>query len=247
MMFCRVDATLGAGSQSRSYAQRYGVSSRRAYLLPHATDVGHFRKGSAISKFARNGRRIDMGLAGITFIYVGRLWSGKGLEHLVTAVSVLQEGTSKDVSLLLIGAGPEERTLRNQCEQSGIRRAVFTGFVQKDALPQYYALADVFVFPTLGDPYGLVVDEAMACGLPVVSTSAAGEIYDRVKDGENGFVVPPGDGAELAGAMRKFVDEPSLCKRMGLASARSMTPKTPRRWAETFEHLMIDIANTPAR
>ena len=77
------------------------------------------------------------------------------------------------------------------CAERGIRNVIFAGFFQKAELPRLYAAADVFVFPTLGDPYGLVVDEAMACSLPIISTSAAGEIRDRVESGVNGFVVPP--------------------------------------------------------
>ncbi len=92
---------------------------------------------------------------------------------------------------------PEDGTLRQACAARGIRNVSFVGFIQKRELPRYYALADVFVFPTLGDPYGLVVDEAMACGLPVISTSAAGEIHDRVEDGVNGYIVPPGRMALL--------------------------------------------------
>ncbi len=60
-------------------------------------------------------------------------------------------------------------------------------FVQKDRLPEFYALGDAFVFPTRGDPYGLVVDEAMASGLPVIASDAAGEITSRVTPEETGF------------------------------------------------------------
>ena len=64
------------------------------------------------------------------------------------------------------------------------------GFVQKNALPAYYSLADVLVFPTQSDPWGLVVNEAMACGSPVIATDVAGCAADLLKDGWNGVVVP---------------------------------------------------------
>ena len=67
------------------------------------------------------------------------------------------------------------------------------GFAQREQLPAYYALADVFVFPTHTDPWGLVVNEAMACGLPVISSDAAGCAADLVESGWNGRVFPAGD------------------------------------------------------
>lgn len=99
-------------------------------------------------------------------------------------------------------------------------------------------MADVFVFPTLGDPYGLVVDEAMACGLPVISTSAAGEIRDRIEQGVNGYIVPPEDSASLADSMLKLAQDGELRERMGRISAEKIQGHTPEQWAKDFERIV---------
>src|SRR5207302_9112235 len=114
----------------------------------------------------------------------------------------LQAKGSERSSLLLVGDGPEEERLRARCVGENISNVLFVGFRHKAELPKYLAVSDVFVFPTLGDTYGLVVDEAMACSLPVISTSSAGEIRERIQDGFNGFTVPPRDPKALLARMQ---------------------------------------------
>jgi glycosyltransferase involved in cell wall biosynthesis len=114
-------------------------------------------------------------------------------------------------------------------------------------LPQFYGLADVFVFPTLGDTFGLVVDEAMACGLPVISTSAAGEIAYRIEEGVNGFIVPPADAEQLAAHMAILARNPGLRARMGEASEGRAAGQSPNRWARDFEDAIDRIPRHPLR
>ena len=98
---------------------------------------------------------------------------------------------------------------------------VFPGFAQRDQLAAYYALAEALVFPTLSDPWGLVVNEAMACGLPIIASDAAGCVADLVQDGENGYVIPSaGCGQTGGGDDGAFARDPHLASRMGQHSAR---------------------------
>lgn len=240
-LFPRVYAFVTPGSDGKQYAESYGARSERVFFLPHSIDVDHFVAGAADAQGSREAMRSEMGLEGTTFIYVGRLKEGKGLEHLLAAFYEIQSQTSEPVSLLLVGDGPDEVKLQNLCEQWNIQNVVFLGFQQKNQLPRYYALADVFVFPTLGDPYGLVVDEAMACSLPVISTSAAGEIRDRVEEGVNGHVVPPEDSSGLAERMLRLVHDGALRERMGQASAEKVAGRTPEQWANDFENVIFAL------
>ncbi len=240
-LFPRVDATLGAGEQGRAFAMRYGTPPERALVLPHAIDVEHFATGAP----QREAARAELGLRGVTFLYAGRLWWGKGLDCLLDAFGALQRRTEGGVSLLLVGDGPEESRLRQRCRNEGLANVVFAGFQQKPQLPRMYAAADAFVFPTLGDPYGLVLDEAMAASLPVISTSAAGEIGDRVEQGANGFIVPPESSGALAAAMTELARDAELRRRMGEASARAIASHTPERWAADFENVVARILSMP--
>lgn len=237
-VFSRVDATLGSGEESRAFAMRYGISSEKAMCLPHSIDVIHYAEGSNQARLERDSLRGGMGLEGIVFIYVGRFWWGKGITYLLDAFKQVQNKNVFVVSLLLVGDGLEEGELKQQCINRGIKNVVFAGFKQRPDLPAFYAMADVFVFPTLGDPYGLVVDEAMACSLPVISTSAAGEIRDRIEEGINGYIVPPENSSALAERMLELAHNVELRDKMGKRSYEKITDHTPDKWAQSFERIV---------
>lgn len=239
----RADAILVPGPDAEAFACSYGVSTSRIMRVHHPLNVDF--TGLADTSIAeRESIRRRHGLSGTTFIYVGRLWWGKGLGYLLDAFSSVQR-TGRDVSLLIVGDGPEEEALRDRCRTEALRVAI-TGFKQKHELPAYYRAADAFVFPTLGDPFGLVVGEAMACGLPVLATTAAGEIRERVEHGVNGLLVPPRDCESLAAAMKELSDDPDRTRAMGSASAEKVRGHTPERWAAEFERAIARILSVPA-
>ena len=137
--------------------------------------------------------------------------------------------------------------MRQRCLKKGIHNVVFAGFQQKQELPSYYVAADVFVFPTLGDAYGLVVDEAMTCSLPVISTNAVGEIHDRIEDGLNGYIIQPENAESLCDRMERLVRDPKLRERMSQYSAEKIKEHTPARWAEGFENAVDKILSMSRR
>jgi glycosyltransferase involved in cell wall biosynthesis len=139
-------------------------------------------------------------------------------------------------SLLLVGDGPDEG--RYRARAATLPNVVFTGFVQEPELPRWYHLADAFIFPTLGDPYGHVVQEAMAAGLPVVATDQAGDISERVIDGETGFIVPAASGIELERRMTILASDAALRTRMGRSGFERIQPRTVEWWAGEFERLV---------
>ena len=240
-LFRRVDAIVTVGEDGRRFAERAGATAGKIFYAPHVIDVSHYANGTQLAHPGSEQLRAELNLHGTTFLYVGRLWWGKGLNYLLEAFETVQARSSDDISLLLVGDGPDEAMLRQHCLERGLRNVVFAGFKQKPELPRYYAACDVFVFPTLGDPYGLVVDEAMACGLPVISTSAAGEIRDRIEDGVNGYIVPPEDSAALAERMLALVQDVALRARMGNISAEKIKGHTPEKWAGDFELIVAQM------
>jgi glycosyltransferase involved in cell wall biosynthesis len=239
------DGILTAGRDGREFARRYGAHDERIHHVPHVIDYDHYASGSRLSSDERARLRSELGIKGTAFAYVGRLWEGKGLTYLFDAFAELQRRGVGDVTLVVVGDGPDEAALRARASDEGAGNVVFCGFRDDEVLPHLYAACDVFVFPTLGDPFGMVVLEAMACGLPVISTTAAGEICERVADGVNGFLVPPADSGALAERMTILARDGDLRSRMSAEAVANVAGHKPDHWAQAFEQAIDRILSMP--
>lgn len=148
--------------------------------------------------------------------FVGRLRYYKGLHVLVDAMRRLPEAR-----LLLVGTGPEGLALRRQAEEVGVSERIdWLGDVTDEDLPVVLAAADVFVLPSTArsEAFGIVLLEAMAAGLPLISTELGTGTSWINQDGQTGRVVAPGDPAALAGAINELLVDPALRARMGAAA-----------------------------
>ena len=242
-VFTRVDGIITAGQDGRAFATRYGVPPGRIHIARHVVDSGYFASESVAARAERDEIRLGLGVTGVVFLYVGRLWWGKGLDCLLAAFEQVSRDLPRQTSLLLVGDGPEAPRIARMAARDGLP-VTLAGFRQRADLPRMYAAGDAFVFPTLGDPYGLVVDEAMATGLPIISTTAAGEIRERVIEDVNGYLIPPDNSGALAAAMRRLANDPALRSEMGARSAEMIAPYTPDRWAAAFERAVEGILSS---
>ena len=211
-------------------AQALGCKER-VILTPYGIDAGKFSKKSPDKKL-----RGKYGLEGKTVLLsVCRLSRRKGLEYLLRAVARL----SNDVRLLMIGDGIERDNLVRLSNELGILgRVVFVGRVPNDELLAYYNLADIFVLPSLHEGMGIVFLEAMACGLPVVTTNIGGMV-DFIKDGETGLLVEPRDAEQLSRALSRLIKDKKLRERIAKNGERLVREeytweKAAKRYLEAF-------------
>jgi glycosyltransferase involved in cell wall biosynthesis len=244
-LFRTVDAVKVPGPDGAQVARKYGVPADRIFRVTQSVDVEHYaRRQDGPAATAARGLRHELPADGPVFLYVGRLWQGKGLEYLLAAFKeVVAQHPS--ASLVLIGDGVDEGHFRARAQ--GISNLRFAGFVQPADLPAYYHQADVLVFSTLGDPHGLVVEEGMAAGLPVICTTAAGDIRLRLPDGEAGLIVPPADAEALASAMLRLIRDPVASRRMGALGRELVSVRTHDRWAADFELFVDGVLSLPPR
>lgn len=149
-------------------------------------------------------------------IYAGRLVGWKGLQSLLEALS-LDVLAKRAIKCLIIGGGPEEGRLRTLSKGLNLEEKVkFLGVVPNRELPRYYALADVGIYPSIGEEaFGVSLVEAMASEVPVIATHLGGIPEVVGTDGCCGLLVAPGDSRELAEGLVRLLEEPGLRKRMG--------------------------------
>lgn len=194
------DAALVAGSRARSYLAGLGVASDRCFAPWDVVDNAYFERGAGEARRDEVFYRVELKLPRHYFVCVARFVPKKNLQRLIDAYACyVAEAGAQAWDLVLSGAGPLEAALRAQVIARDVgARVHFTGFLQYPDLPACYGLAGALVLPSVSDQWGLVVNEAMASGLPVVVSTHCGCAPDLVCEGENGFTFDPGDTASLA-------------------------------------------------
>lgn len=190
-------------------------------------------------KTARQDRRgsaneIDPQLQRPIFLFVGQIVPRKGLKVLLEACSILKQQGYQDFTLLVVGDGEQRQELEDFAKSRELDDQVkWFGRVEYSCLGRYFQAADVFVFPTYEDIWGMVLTEAMAFGKAALCSQGAGAV-EMVIDGENGFVFDPDNPQQLAEYMCRFLETPILIEAMGKKSQQIMNENTPQDATESF-------------
>jgi glycosyltransferase involved in cell wall biosynthesis len=214
-----VDGFLAIGSANRAYYRSLGVADDRIFDVPYTVDNDRFIAGAVLTAGQRVAIRESYGLpvAGAVVLYASKFMRRKRPDDVVRAMAQLRD-RGVVATLFMVGAGEMEQELRDLAARFRLDNVVFSGFLNQAALPGVYGVSDVFVLPADNEPWGLVVNEVMCAGIPVIISDEVGCVVDLVKDGVNGYHIKAGDVASLAMAIeRVLADEPRM-KRMGAAS-----------------------------
>ena len=203
LMLRAFDGFLAVGTQFASYLRHYGVESTRIFHVPHCIDTDRFARQTEEARQdgtpQRIGDRLGLGDA-VTYLFVGKFIPVKRPKDFVDAVA-RRARSGASVSGVMVGTGPLEDELRRAAE-SAEAPVHFEGFQNQSRLPAYYALADALVLPSASETWGLVVNEAMACGTPAITSDAVGCSPNMIDDGKTGYTFPVGNVDALADRMR---------------------------------------------
>lgn len=223
-------AMVGIGSWAeRDYRARFPE-------LPHFEIPYH----CALEPFLREPRPARTGT--ITLLFCGQMIARKGLDVLLTAFARLA-ATAPHARLLLVGREAElpaalaafPTALRGQVE--------FAGFQAPDDLPRFFARADVFVLPSRYDGWGVVVNQALGAGLPVLCSDQVGAGWDLVVEERNGLRFRAGEVEALLAAMQRVVREPALIEKWGAASRAAAAEISPTRGAEKWVRVIETVCS----
>lgn len=208
-------------ARSRDYLVSYGADPDRIFRFPNTPDVAELQRQVLKWKAQRQDVRRELGLgAGTVILYLGRLVEAKDVQLLLRAFQILED-KCPGAELVIAGEGPQRAILENLARDLGLRRCHFLGLVQPDDAPRIYAVADIFALPSREEPWGVVVLEAMACGLPVVVSDKVGA-RDLVDEGDTGFVLPAGDARVWADALGALEADPARRLRLGANGAETI-------------------------
>ncbi len=227
------------GKSPGEYLKTFGVPERVIFTAPNAVDNDFFAGAAAAARSKDAALRAKLGLPERYYLFAGRMIREKGIFELLQAYRRLEPELRERVGLMYVGDGASRDACEKQAASIHPGRVGFSGFVHREELAVYYALAECLVFPTFSDPWGLVVNEAMACGLPVIATSVAGCVADLVEDGRNGRVIAAGDVDALSGAMQQVADNDGLRVSMRKRSAERIANSTAQTWAEGFAQAVL--------
>jgi glycosyltransferase involved in cell wall biosynthesis len=208
------------------------------FTAPNAVDNDLFRAAATAARENAAAHRRELGLPERYFLFAGRLVCEKGVFELLSAYAKLDESTRRQVGLVLVGDGACRQQLEGAASSVSPGMIRFAGFAQREQLAIYYALAEMLVLPTYADTWGLVVNEAMACGLPVILSRAAGCASELLKENWNGLLVLPRDVSSLTLAMRSLAGQPELCIEMGANSAQHILQYSPEEWSRGIARMV---------
>jgi glycosyltransferase involved in cell wall biosynthesis len=222
-----------AAANSKPAAERFrqlGFAPERVRLVPHSTNLQPFLDAGEGREHGRPGA--------LRVLATGRLISRKGIDHLLRAYA-LANAQRPGITLRIVGSGPDEPALRRLAGELGVTPD-FDGFVDQPHLPAAYAEAQAYAFPTLRDPFGIVVLEAAASGLPIVASPYGGATLDLIEDEHTGMVRDPRDHDAVAAALVRLADDPELRRRFGDAARQEARQRTPEATAAGYANAVSE-------
>jgi 1,2-diacylglycerol 3-alpha-glucosyltransferase len=233
-------AGLVGGTPQRSYLQKLGMPSGLIYTGYDVVDNSYFSAASDLARDTAAGAQAQLALPEKFFLASARFIEKKNLPGLISAYAIYRRMTLTSVGgaqepwqLVILGDGelrPKLEAMVEKLELSGFVH--MPGFKQYDELPSYYGLAGAFVHPSTTEQWGLVVNEAMACGLPVIVSDSCGCVIDLVEIGRNGYVFSSEDMNCLASLLRYISSEGCDREAMGHASRQIIARWTPDAFAD---------------
>jgi 1,2-diacylglycerol 3-alpha-glucosyltransferase len=219
------------GCAARKYLHLHGVRDEIIFTAPNAVDNDLFAASAAEARKNATARRRELNLPNRYFLFVGRFVREKGVFELLSAYAKLDKRLREQFGLVFAGDGVCRRELEEQASRIAPGMIRFAGFVHREQLASYYALAEMLILPTYTDTWGLVVNEAMACGLPVILSDAAGCAGDLVKENFNGLIVPSKDEFALTAAMERLATQSDVRAMMGANSLKLISEYSSEEWS----------------
>jgi glycosyltransferase involved in cell wall biosynthesis len=237
------DGFFNFGTLSKNYLLTLGAKAEKMLVNRNCVDNELLKKNYSESILSRPDRQSALNLSKNNFIFVGRLIEFKNLFFLLECFSEAQKQSEKDWGLIILGDGEQKVSLQNFVKEQNIKNVSFQNGVSWQEVPEYLALSDVFVLPSYSEPWGLVVNEAMACGMPVLVSEKCGCAIDLVQNGKNGFTFSTYDKNQLTSLLLKFMNNELDSLKMGESSEQIIKDYSPQNVAKEMYEGFLKLSH----
>jgi glycosyltransferase involved in cell wall biosynthesis len=240
-------AALAGGAPQVAYLRKLGMPADRVFQGYDVVDNDHFSRGAAAARANAADNRRRLGLPDRFFLASNRFIEKKNLFRLVEAFARFRALAPRSGwKLVLLGDGPLKPAILAAAEAHSLGTdLLLPGFIQYHQLPAYYGLAAAFVHASTVEQWGLVVNEAMAAGLPVLVSNRCGCAADLVREEDNGFTFDPLQTETLAGLMLRIASDGAGRARMGEASRGIIAEWSPQRFGAGLNQALGAAAAVP--
>lgn len=242
------DAALVGGAAQRAYMQSLGIPSDRIFTGYNVVDNEYFAAGAKSARDQRKTLCSEQGLPEQFFLACGRFVERKNFARLLEAFRDYRRLRDGGWDLVMVGGGPMAEELRQiASDESIVDHVHFRGFCAYKDLPALYGLADAFICPSTNEQWGLVVNEAMASGLPVIVSTGCGCAPELALEGKNGYLIDPFDIASLTSAMLRLSDPAQDIESFRKAAEEHIAKYTPMVFAKGLRDAIAVAQARPAR
>lgn len=219
-IYSYISKVLYVGINNKAYFQYYGIKESQLIYAPHAVDNQRFSENDLLYNEQAQNWRLNLGINpnDIVVLFAGKLEPKKSPDLLLKAVQEYNETTTTSIKLIFVGNGVLETELKELAERD--TNIFFINFQNQSQMPIVYRMGDLFCLPSRGpgETWGLAVNEAMACGRPVIVSDQVGCAVDLVVSGETGYILKSGDVVDLKNILDKINKEE--LKEMGAAASK---------------------------
>lgn len=210
---------LSVGTRNSEFLRRIGIPHERIIDCPHVVDNEYFENESDKSRIRRIEiqRSLGLGVSSFCFAYIGKFERKKNPMDILQAFDACYSKRSEgDLSLLMVGSGELEQECRRFSKERGLP-VTFTGFVNQSSICDMYAISNCVILASNEDEtWGLVINEAMACGIPAIVSDRCGCATDLIENGETGYLYTYGNIDQLAACMETMLKRKEESLQMGL-------------------------------
>ena len=211
------NAALYVGKRSKDYWIHYHYPTAQLFFSPHCVDREWFSSRATVNSRERLRNRMRIPPNALVALFAGKLLPFKRPLDIVAAAALLKS-VGHEIIVLIAGAGPVETELRVAAQKAGVSTH-FLGFCNQTVMPDIYAASDVLVLPSEHETWGIVANESLACGRPIILADTVGAAPDLATDNVAGRVFPLGDIPALANALREITTRPPSPQMIAAKSA----------------------------